>query len=220
MARATPRRVGRPRASDAEPTPNRILSAALRLFADQGFAATSVRQIATAVGVTDAALYSHFPGKQAIFDHLVESMGPPTAALLGFDFAAAAQAGPRVAIPAAVERLLAHWSQPEVRMFTAVLLREGSRAAAPVQLAGVIETARAALTPVFAGWQEASQLRTDVPARQIVWELLAPLNVIRFLYLGHDASAEEIADARQLADDHLDYFLACTITETPEGSTT
>jgi AcrR family transcriptional regulator len=220
MANRGRARIGRPPASDAEPTSDRILSAALQLFAHQGFAATSVRQIAAAVGVSDAALYSHFPSKQAIFDRLLESMGPTSTALLGFDLAAAIQAGPRIAVSTAVERLLAYWSQPTVRMFTAVLLREGSHATAAAQLAGAIEAARAALTPVFAAWQDAGKLRADLPARQLVWELLAPLNAIRFLYLGHDASPQEVTDAHQLAADHLNYFLTCTIVDTADGSTT
>lgn len=214
MARTTPARIGRPPASDAEPTADRILSAALRLFAEQGFAATSVRQIGAAVGVTDSALYSHFVSKQAIFDQLVESMGPPTPAVMGLDVAAMVQAGPQVAIPAAVDLLLAYWSGPEVRMFTAVMLREGGRAAAAVDLVAAIESARATLTPVFVAWQDAGQLRADLPARQVVWELLAPLNVIRFLYLAHDATPAEITAARQMAADHLEYFRACTFTAT------
>jgi AcrR family transcriptional regulator len=186
------------------------MSAALHLFAEHGFAATSVRQIAAAVGVTDAALYSHFPSKQAIFDQLVESMGPPTPAVLGLDAAAMSATTPEVVIPAAVKSLLTYWSKPEVRMFTSVLLREGSRAGAAADLAGSIETARTALTPVFRAWQQAGHLREDLPARQIVWELLAPLNVIRFLYLGHDAAPSQLTRARKMAAEHLDYFRACT----------
>ncbi|KUH94935.1 hypothetical protein AU187_15065 [Mycobacterium sp. IS-1556] len=220
MAQVSRRRIGRPPASDAEPTGERILAAALRLFAEQGFAGTSVRQIAAAVGVTDAALYSHFPSKQAILNRLIESMGPPTPELLGFDASDAVEAGPRVAISAAVDRLLAYWSQPDIRMFSAVLLREESRASTAIHVAGAIEAAREALTPVFARWQEAGQLRTDLPARQIVWELIAPLNVIRFLYLGHNSRPDEVDRARQMAAEHLDYFLACTITDTTERSTT
>ncbi|WP_067968273.1 TetR/AcrR family transcriptional regulator [Mycolicibacter icosiumassiliensis] len=188
------------------------MSAALALFAERGFAATSVRQIAAAVGVTDAALYSHFASKQAIFDRLVESMGPPTPALLGMDPAVIRGAAPAVVIPAAVERLLAHWSDPEVRMFTAVLLREGGRAGAGADLADSIEVARSLLTPVFEAWQDAGHLRRDVPARQIVWELLAPLNVIRFLFLRHDADPSDLADARRMAAEHLDYFRVCAFT--------
>ena len=219
MGSARRARIGRPPASDAAPTAERILSAALELFAARGFAATSVRQIAAAVGVTDAALYSHFAGKQAIFDRLLETMGPPTPALVGLDAAVMSGAAPEVVIPTAIDRLLAYWTQPQVRMFTAVLLREGSRGAAAAQLASSIEAARDALTPRFEAWQRAGQLRADVPARQIVWELLAPLNVIRFLYLGHDATPSELAHARQMAAEHLDYFRACTFTTT-EGSST
>jgi AcrR family transcriptional regulator len=184
----------------------------LRLFAEQGFSTTTVRQIASAVGVTDAALYAHFTNKQAIFDRLIESMGPPTAALMGFEVSDAIEAGPQSTLTAAVDRLLDYWSRPDVQMFTAVLLREGTRAAVSVDLAAAIESARAALTPLFVAWQEAGQLRNDLQARQIVWELLAPLNNIRFLYLRHDATKTETADARRLAAEHLDYFLTCTLT--------
>jgi AcrR family transcriptional regulator len=201
--------MGRPPASGAPPTAERILSAALRLFAEQGFAATSVRQIAAAVGVTDAALYSHFASKQTIFDRLIETMGPPTPTLLGLDAAAISDVAPEVAIPAAVERLLAYWSEPDVRMFTAVLLREGARGDAATGLAASIEAARAALTPIFETWQHSGWLRADIPAHQIVWELLAPLNIIRFLYLGHDAAPQELGHAGRMVSEHLDYFRAC-----------
>lgn len=211
-------RIGRPPASDAPPTAERILSAALKLFAERGFAATSVRQIAAAVGVTDAALYSHFASKQDLFDRLVETMGPPTPELLGLNGAALEDVAPEVAVPAAVERLLAYWSRPDVRMFTAVLLREGAQGDAATGLAASIEAARTALTPAFERWQHNGHLRPEIPARQIVWELLAPLNVIRFLYLGHGAASTELAHARRMAAEHLDYFRACVFIT--DGSTT
>jgi AcrR family transcriptional regulator len=218
MASRPKARIGRPPATGAPPTAKRILAAALRLFAERGFAATSVRQIAAAVGVTDAALYSHFAGKQDLFDRLVETMGPPTPELLGLNGAALQDVAPEVAIPAAVERLIAYWSKPEVRMFTAVLLREGTHGDAATGLAASIEAARTALTPAFEKWQRTGHLRPEIPARQIVWELLAPLNVIRFLYLGHDAAPTELALARRMAAEHLDYFRACVFVT--DGSTT
>jgi len=47
-----------------EPTTReRILDEALDLFARQGFAGTSIRQIARAVGLRESSLYNHFPGK-------------------------------------------------------------------------------------------------------------------------------------------------------------
>jgi TetR/AcrR family transcriptional regulator, cholesterol catabolism regulator len=45
----------------------RILTEAARLFAERGFAATSVREIALAAGCTKPALYYHFGGKEQLF---------------------------------------------------------------------------------------------------------------------------------------------------------
>ena len=51
-----------------------ILAAALDLFSVQGFEATSISQIADAVGIRKASLYSHFAGKQEILDMLVQGI--------------------------------------------------------------------------------------------------------------------------------------------------
>ena len=51
-----------------------ILEAALELFSIQGFEATSVSQIADAVGIRKASLYSHFESKEAILDALVKNV--------------------------------------------------------------------------------------------------------------------------------------------------
>ena len=48
---------------DGTRTRARIETEALRLFATKGIDATSVRDIAGAVGVAEGALYRHFPGK-------------------------------------------------------------------------------------------------------------------------------------------------------------
>lgn len=52
-------------------TKQEILEASLELFSTQGFEATSISQIADAVGIRKASLYSHYESKQAILDALV-----------------------------------------------------------------------------------------------------------------------------------------------------
>ena len=52
-------------------TKQEILEAALDLFSTQGFEATSVSQIADAVGIRKASLYSHFASKQEILESLM-----------------------------------------------------------------------------------------------------------------------------------------------------
>ena len=59
--------------SNGEVTAAKIRAAALELFASQGYAAVSMRAIASQVGMQASALYNHFPTKQAILVDLLES---------------------------------------------------------------------------------------------------------------------------------------------------
>jgi AcrR family transcriptional regulator len=53
-------------------TRERILSVALRMFATQGYANTSLREIADELGVTKAALYFHFKTKDDILGGILQ----------------------------------------------------------------------------------------------------------------------------------------------------
>lgn len=53
-------------------TRERILTTAAGLFSEKGFNATSIRDIADALGVTKAALYYHFASKDEILRAIVE----------------------------------------------------------------------------------------------------------------------------------------------------
>ena len=55
-------------------TKQEILNAALDLFSVQGFEATSISQIANAVGIRKASLYSHYENKQAILVAIVKEV--------------------------------------------------------------------------------------------------------------------------------------------------
>jgi len=50
-----------------------LLEIAERLFTEHGYQAVSIRDIAQASGVTNAALYYHFPSKEALFDEVLEN---------------------------------------------------------------------------------------------------------------------------------------------------
>ena len=49
-----------------------LLETAEKLFTEHGYQAVSIRDIAQASGVTNAALYYHFPNKEALFDEVIE----------------------------------------------------------------------------------------------------------------------------------------------------
>lgn len=53
-------------------THDKILKTARRLFVQQGYTATSMRQVAEEAGIGKATIYHHFPDKEAIILALVE----------------------------------------------------------------------------------------------------------------------------------------------------
>ncbi len=65
MATATPKGIR---------TRNQILEKSLELFSTKGFKGTSVRDIASKVGIRQGALYNHFKNKDAILAALVERL--------------------------------------------------------------------------------------------------------------------------------------------------
>lgn len=61
------RRLGRPTQGDAAETRERILREAQRAFTTRGYDNTTNREIASAAGITAAAIYHYFPSKVDLF---------------------------------------------------------------------------------------------------------------------------------------------------------
>ena len=75
MVDGVKRSVGRPRArksGPAGPAKEAILLAAAELFASQGYAGTSTRQIADRVGIRQPSLFYHFSKKEEILRAIVD----------------------------------------------------------------------------------------------------------------------------------------------------
>ena len=58
---------------DDPPAKRQILRAAMKLFSERGFAATSIRDIAKESGYTNPALYKHFASKEELALHLFDT---------------------------------------------------------------------------------------------------------------------------------------------------
>lgn len=74
MTKSTSKPVATAGASTPDPLDNReqqLLAIARRLFAQQGYDRTALRDIAEAAGITKAALYYYFPNKDALFERVV-----------------------------------------------------------------------------------------------------------------------------------------------------
>jgi AcrR family transcriptional regulator len=66
-----------------ELTAERILDAAEALFAERGYAGTTLRDVATAVALRIPSLYNHFPSKDALYAAVLERGIGPVLAILG-----------------------------------------------------------------------------------------------------------------------------------------
>jgi AcrR family transcriptional regulator len=62
--------------SKGEATSERIVEAAYQLFIEQGYHATSMRQIVDRAGVTMGGIYNHFPNKEAIWEAVIMTKHP------------------------------------------------------------------------------------------------------------------------------------------------
>lgn len=62
--------------SKGERTSQAIVEAAYSLFLEQGFHATSMRQIAQRAGIAVGGIYNHFDSKEAIFDRVLVEKHP------------------------------------------------------------------------------------------------------------------------------------------------
>jgi AcrR family transcriptional regulator len=60
--------------ADERPTAERILDAAEDLFAEKGFSATSLGEVADRVGIRSPSLYNHFRNKEALYTSVLERL--------------------------------------------------------------------------------------------------------------------------------------------------
>lgn len=73
-----------PAADPAPTTRERIPLVALQLFAEKGYEATSMREIAEHLGITKPALYYHFDSKEAIVRELLRELHGQVAELVSW----------------------------------------------------------------------------------------------------------------------------------------
>lgn len=66
------RRRGRPPATDSATTRERILQAALRVFAESGYEAATFQAIADEIGLTRPAINNYFTSKSALYEQVVD----------------------------------------------------------------------------------------------------------------------------------------------------
>jgi AcrR family transcriptional regulator len=212
-----PGRLGRPPKQEAGQTRERLLDAALNLFATQGFAGTSMRQIAQAVGIRESAIYAHFASKEALYQTLFEQIGPPTKLISDLleSHPTMAQLDPEQVLRTVAHRMITTWDEPRARLFTSLLLREGAlgTAGGSSLLLSAIDLTLQELGDLFRYWREQGLILQAFPPEHLVWELIAPLASLRFLYWHAQATEAERETGHRRAELHIDYFLYTVLSQ-------
>jgi AcrR family transcriptional regulator len=97
------------RAAQAEATRQRILDAGLGLFAERGYPATSVSQIAVAAGVSTETIYASVGSKRGIIDALLEQISLQRVGERAAEEMAALGGTPRATIAVIAEQVTRFW---------------------------------------------------------------------------------------------------------------
>ena len=192
-------------------TKERILETALELFAQSGYLGTSMSDIAARLGITKAALYKHYAGKQEILDRIVQRMNELDAArAAAYEMPGAAPEGfAQAYLNMPLDRIRAystaqfdHWTrEPFSANFRKMLTLEQYRDARLAQLyqenlaSGPVKYMAAIFRPLT---------DSDETAMQLALDFYGPMYL---LYSVYDGAADQLAVAPML-EAHIDRFIA------------
>lgn len=192
-------------------TKERILETALELFAQSGYLGTSMSDIAARLGITKAALYKHYAGKQKILDRIVQRMNELDAArAAAYEMPGAAPEGfAQAYLNTPLDRIRAystaqfdHWTREQFSAnFRKMLTLEQYRDARLAQLyqenlaSGPVKYMAAIFRPLT---------DSDETAMQLALNFYGPMYL---LYSVYDGAADQSAVAPML-EAHIDRFIA------------
>jgi AcrR family transcriptional regulator len=198
--------MARPTKEEARDTRRLILDAALDLFSEGGFAGTSMRQIARAVGVRESALYHHFPSKAAIFEALLQEMGPGKSERFeALDLDAVLAGGLENFLGFLAHGLVEEWATPREQKFVRLMMAEAPR----LKDAGLIHTsalaARARIGGLFTELIRRGAIRPGDAGLYTV-EFMGPMLMLRLMHLVMARGAPDLERLHALVDAHVRHF--------------
>jgi AcrR family transcriptional regulator len=186
--------------------PEEILEAALSEFAERGFDAARMEDIAKRAGISKAAIYLYFPSKMAVLEALIEARVAPLAQQAQ-TLAAAGKAAPLHALRALASVAAARLADPANFAVPRLVIGLSGRfpKLAEYYRRNVVEKARAAIeTLLDAAMAEGSLRRVDKAAA--VRAFVGPL-MFEALWTHVLMGPSGFADAQSTVENHFDILL-------------
>jgi AcrR family transcriptional regulator len=160
--------------SEVQATADALIAAAIRVFADRGFEAASVRAITAEAGATLGSITYHFGSKAGLYDHVIESVVGPLAERVLRE--GTGPGGPLERLDRVVRAYLDHLLEhPEIpRLIMHQLLRSGEP---PRAAAGAIARMQEMMVGAIREGQGDGSIRPGPPALMAISVVSHPLHL-------------------------------------------
>ncbi len=188
-------------------TKEQILATSLELFSRNGFAGTSVRQIARGVGIRESAIYNHFRSKDEIFSEISKSFKNTTigANILSDDLLEQLE-NPYEFLNDFSEKLINHWNSKNERRFIRLLLMEQYSESSQkiMTLNEYMNEARSMWRMIFDELIKHELIKKG-NSQILANEFITPLYMIRIEYMAGELS-HGLNEVLEMARRHINFF--------------
>lgn len=188
----------------ADARPDEVLDAAMAVFAERGFAATKVEDIAKRAGVSKGTVYLYFASKEALIEGIIKRAVAPIAEG-ALPQIAQFEGDPRLPITMLLKALAQLLSDPDRLVIPRLFLREGMNmpAIADIYRRDVLDLAIPALTGLVQRGVAGGYLRNvdpELTVRSIVGPVVAHVALSEVF----DIRPPDGMAIDRLIDNHLD----------------
>jgi AcrR family transcriptional regulator len=198
--------MGRPVNANGERTRQAILDAGLQTFAEKGYFGSSLRDIATLVGVRESALYNYFSSKEALF-HAILDAAAETREEQWAAFLAEPMGDARSVLERLATRILEIFCEPQQQYLFLLMMSDGVRLAkqGKVDLVGRMTSGKAPFKDLIQRLISEGSLRPGDPD-VLTMVFMGPLASWRQLH-AIDPESVVVARREQFVRDHVEHFL-------------
>lgn len=190
-----------------EKTKRTVIEKSLKLFADKGFAGTSVRKIASEVGLRESAIYNYFKSKTELLKTILNEFDQSSTGLeLLSDELIDQLDNPKKFMKLFSGHLIDKWSNEKEILFLKLVMKEQNREVnnTKLSISYFLDEARNIWRMIFEQMMNYKFIKKIDP-ELTANEFIAPLFFIRLEFL-LDSKNPDKKEAIKRAYQHIDYF--------------
>jgi len=186
-------------------TREKILNEALDLFAAKGYHATSMREIAKAVGIKGSSIYNHFSGKEDIFSELFNYLAPLNLKAENFEAKfKSAELNPIGILNYFAEVVIGEMQDQKKVKLLQIMLKENNNPVVKKRLQRRMESNIERITKFFAQLQQQKKIKSNLEPAFTANEFVSALIYYRMRYLLFELDSFE--ELKEATEKHICFF--------------